>query len=316
MRYVVLMKRLAVLAMSTAFLCSCGNSGNPSSSPISSSPEATSSKEETTAVVSSATSSMTSSFTSSEKEIEPSLESEDSELVTEEERSSDEVLPSEASMQIESSEESFIEQSSEATLSSEATPVEYEIEESVWNSIINDGLMTNTDSNFTCVMNKSMKDIENTSTSTFYVDYGNLQRSYPASYDLTKTITEYFGLLEWGNPSSKYNYYTYNRLEEKWEYQELNSKFLHFYRDDLGIVIDLAFSDLSYNEEKHCYSCGHKKSYPFDSPYTSRNYDDIEIYFENNLLKKITYDSDGALWSFDYSNYGTTDVDLPIVTAL
>ena len=204
------------------------------------------------------------------------------------------------------------EEVSEDTSETTSESVSYLITESDWNDIVNNGSMTNRSSNYTCVMNKSLREIENTSTSTFYVDGGNLQRSYPASFDPTLIISQIYELKEWGNPSSKYNYYTYNRAEEKWEFEELNSKFLHFYRDDLGIIIDLTYSELTYNDEKHCYECSHKKSYPSDNG-IYEIYDDIEIYFENGDFKLIKYydKGKGADFTFEYSNYGSTIVTIP-----
>ena len=187
----------------------------------------------------------------------------------------------------------------------------YLIEESVWEDIIN-GSMTSRDSNYTCHMYKSMIEIENTSTQDFYVDDGNLKRSYPASFDETLIIDEIYELVEWGAPTSSYYHYTYNRNEEQWYYEDLNSKYSIFYLYDLGIVIDLSYSELSFNEDKNCYECSHKKSYPYDSQYSYEIYDDIEIYFEKNLLKEIKYVSSGANWTFTFDNYDNTSITIPV----
>ena len=300
------MKNAAILLLTAAFLSSCGNSENPSNSSVVSSQETSSKKEES--IVSSSSVETSSVITSSESSAEQSSEEAPSIAVSGEELST--AISVEESSEGEISSAAPIEESSEAEASS-IDPAIYQIDASVWESIINEGAMTDLLANFACTMNKSMKDIENRSTSTFFVAGGDLQRSYPASFDETLIITEYFELLDWGNPTSKYYHYTYQRAEEKWEREELNSKYLHFYRDDLGIIIDLTFAELTFDEEKLCYTCSHKKSYPYDSTFSYEIYDDIEIYFENDKLQEIKYDAKGALWSFTYHDYGLTVVDVP-----
>ena len=298
-------KNVTILLLTAAILSSCGNSENLSNSSSLSSQEASSKKEES--VVSSSveapsviTSSESSAEQSSEEATSIAVSSEGLSIAISVEESSEEEISSAAP----------IEESSEPEVSS-VDSASYQIDASVWESIINEGTMTDPLANFACTMNKSMKEIENRSTSAFYAAGGDLQRSYPASFDETLIITEYFELLDWGNPTSKYYHYTYQRAEEKWEREELNSKYLHFYRDDLGLITDLTFDELTFDEEKLCYTCSHKKSYPYDSTFSYEIYDDIEIYFENDKLQEIKYDAKGALWSFTYHDYGLTVVDVP-----
>ena len=182
----------------------------------------------------------------------------------------------------------------------------------MWDAILEQGSMTSTNANFTCNMKKSIRGMEFVTTSTFYVDEGNLQRSVIASYDETLTINEFYGLLEWGNPSSKYKHYTYNNATKQYDSEELNSKFLHFYRDDLGIIIDLAFDDLAFDGEQGCYTCTQKISYPYDSDRINAKYEEIQIFFADGKLEEIHYLYNGADYWFTYSNYGSTNVDLPI----
>ena len=308
--------KLPVLSLSAVLLVSCGGASSssspisvPSSSSISSSTTISSSSEPS--ILSSASQVSSEATTEESSEV---IESSKDESVSSEETSTEESSIEESSAEESAEELSSVESSAEESSTIESSEeVNRQIDAEVWKAIIEGGSMTDRNSNYTCTMTKSMKEIENVSTSTFYVSSGNLQRSMPASFNPDLIITEYYGLLEWDNPTSKYKHYTYNRADETWESEDLNSKFLHFYRDDLGIIIDLTLDDLTFDDANGYYYCKKKVSYPFDSPTINRLYENIKVQFNNGRLEQIQYDTQGAVFVFDYSSYDETVVTLPII---
>lgn len=298
MKSSVLLKIISPLFL-MALLSSCGGGSSASQSSISSSKEeSTSAKESSSESVSSKEEISSSEEKESTSEgtsssVEETTSEEESSSV-EEESTNEEGSSEEESSSIESSEES----------------IDYEIDENTWKSIVEDGLMTSTSANFSCKWTTTIDGVPNPNYGFFYVDKGDLQRSVPASYNPNLILSEYFKLITWGNPESLYRHYT---LGETWESEELRSKFLHFYRDDLGIIIDLAFNELTYDETNHCYTCTKKVSYPYDSPSVNAVYKDIEVHFQNGKLHKIKYDNQGRISVYDYYDYGTTVVALPSI---
>lgn len=298
MKSSVLLKIISPLFL-MALLSSCGGGSSASQSSISSpKEESTSAKESSSESVSSKEEISSSEEKESTSEgssfsVEETTSEEESSSV-EEESTSEEGSSEEESSSIESSEES----------------IDYEIDEDTWKSIVEDGLMTSTSANFSCKWTTTIDGVPNPNYGFFYVDKGDLQRSVPASYNPNLILSEYFKLITWGNPESLYRHYT---LRETWESEEIRSKFLHFYRDDLGIIIDLVFSELTYDETSHCYTCSKKVSYPYDSPSMNAKYEDIEVHFQNGKLHKIKYDNQGRVSVYDYYDYGTTVVALPSI---
>ena len=305
MKSSVLLKIISPLFL-MALLSSCGGGSSASQSSVSSS------KEESTLIKESSSESTSSKEESSSSEEKTSSHEEEStsevkESSSEESSSVEETTSEEESSTVE--EESTSEEEITSEESSEES-IDYEIDEDTWKSIIENGLMTSISANFSCKRTTTMDGLPNPDYGFFYVDKGDLQRSVPASYNPDLILSEYFKLITWGNPESLYRHYT---LGETWESEELRSKFLHFYRDDLGIIIDLAYSELTYDETNHCYTCSKKISYPYDNPSVGTKYENIEVHFQDGKLHKIKYDNQGRISVFDYYDYGTTVVAFPSI---
>ena len=185
----------------------------------------------------------------------------------------------------------------------------YEIDSTKWSNILSGSLLHYT-MNYTCKMQKTDPTTGVVyEQCTFYFDKGNIKTSVPASYDPTISVDEYYALIEYGNPSSKYLHYSQNG-SETWYTEDLNSSYTIFYLFNLGIIIDLSFDELTFND--NTYTCSHKKSFPYEqAPSSYRIYDDIELTFENGNPKQIVYKCNGYLYIFQYSDYGTTVVNIP-----
>ena len=192
----------------------------------------------------------------------------------------------------------------------------YQVDEAAWKAIVEQGLMTNRDANYSCHMEHELSYRPDPETQDFDIDRGNIRVGTPASYDPSVISEEFYELLEWNNPTSKYYYYTYSRVDERWEKQELNSSYVIFYTFNLGIIFDLTYSEMTYNEETYCYECSYKRSKPYEqAPSSSIVYRDIKYYFEDGRIVKIEYQKDDSNWTYTYSNYNSTVVTVPTVSA-